>query len=205
MREAKSQEGGWTDAPLVGDHVAMDLLNTEARDQGRAVDYWQRGEDVQGWLHRLGIVPSTPLGLVAPAQLLNRARTLRAVVRTLFVARVSGQAADPGDLNTFLHGYQTSAQLLRDTEGRLQLARVAHGNAISLLLGPVAEAAARLLVEGDVALIKQCEHPDCILWFYDRTKSHKRRWCSMALCGNRHKATQFRKRSNAKGETAKKR
>ncbi|HEX8403835.1 MAG TPA: CGNR zinc finger domain-containing protein, partial [Duganella sp.] len=41
----------------------------------------------------------------------------------------------------------------------------------------------------------QCEHPECILWFYDRTKSHKRRWCSMALCGNRYKAAQFRKRS----------
>jgi predicted RNA-binding Zn ribbon-like protein len=30
--------------------------------------------------------------------------------------------------------------------------------------------------------------------FYDRTKSHKRRWCSMALCGNRHKVAEFRKR-----------
>jgi predicted RNA-binding Zn ribbon-like protein len=60
----------------------------------------------------------------------------------------------------------------------------------------VAEAVAQLLVEGNVALIKQCEHPDCILWFYDRTKAHKRRWCSMALCGNRHKAAQFRKRSS---------
>ena len=32
------------------------------------------------------------------------------------------------------------------------------------------------------------------LMFYDRTKSHKRRWCSMALCGNRHKVAEFRKR-----------
>jgi predicted RNA-binding Zn ribbon-like protein len=31
-----------------------------------------------------------------------------------------------------------------------------------------------------------------VLWFFDRTKSHRRRWCSMAVCGNRHKAARFR-------------
>ena len=46
-------------------------------------------------------------------------------------------------------------------------------------------------------LIRECEHPDCVLWFYDRTKSHRRRWCSMALCGNRHKVAEFRKRQHA--------
>ncbi|MFC4656205.1 MULTISPECIES: CGNR zinc finger domain-containing protein [Rheinheimera] len=51
------------------------------------------------------------------------------------------------------------------------------------------------ILKGNAALVKQCEHPDCILWFYHRTKAHKRPWCSMALCGNRHKAAQFRKRS----------
>jgi predicted RNA-binding Zn ribbon-like protein len=50
------------------------------------------------------------------------------------------------------------------------------------------------LVAGDFSLIRRCEHPECVLWFYDRTKAHKRRWCSMALCGNRHKVAQFRKR-----------
>jgi predicted RNA-binding Zn ribbon-like protein len=64
------------------------------------------------------------------------------------------------------------------------------------MLGQVAEAVAQLLVEGDATLVKQCEHLDCILWFYDRTKAHKRRWCSMATCGNRYKAAQFRKRNS---------
>ncbi|MNR58262.1 CGNR zinc finger [compost metagenome] len=61
-------------------------------------------------------------------------------------------------------------------------------------LAPLAEMAAQLLVEGDFNLVRECEHPDCVLWFYDRTKSHRRRWCSMALCGNRHKVAEFRKR-----------
>lgn len=61
-------------------------------------------------------------------------------------------------------------------------------------LAPIAEAAATLLVEGDFGLVRTCEHPECVLWFYDRTKGHRRRWCSMALCGNRHKVAEFRKR-----------
>jgi predicted RNA-binding Zn ribbon-like protein len=73
---------------------------------------------------------------------------------------------------------------------------VARGGAISALLGPLAQAVAQLLVDGDFDLVRQCEHPECVLWFHDRTKAHKRRWCSMALCGNRHKAARFRKRSS---------
>jgi predicted RNA-binding Zn ribbon-like protein len=34
--------------------------------------------------------------------------------------------------------------------------------------------------------IRQCEHPACVLYFYDTTG--RRRWCSMAGCGNRAKA-----------------
>ncbi|WP_308466397.1 CGNR zinc finger domain-containing protein [Rathayibacter soli] len=34
--------------------------------------------------------------------------------------------------------------------------------------------------------IRQCEHPSCVLYFHDTTG--RRRWCSMAGCGNRAKA-----------------
>jgi len=44
---------------------------------------------------------------------------------------------------------------------------------------------ASLLAAGDRHLVRQCDGVDCTMWFYDRTKAHRRRWCSMALCGNR--------------------
>ncbi|WP_443691321.1 CGNR zinc finger domain-containing protein [Pseudomonas sp.] len=37
-----------------------------------------------------------------------------------------------------------------------------------------------------VAKIKQCE--GCTWLFIDTSKNHRRRWCSMATCGNRAKA-----------------
>ena len=36
--------------------------------------------------------------------------------------------------------------------------------------------------------VKHCENPDCVLWFFDTTRNGTRRWCSMAVCGNRMKA-----------------
>jgi predicted RNA-binding Zn ribbon-like protein len=51
--------------------------------------------------------------------------------------------------------------------------------------------------------IRQCEHEECILHFVDTSKSGKRRWCSMEVCGNRYKAAEFyakkRKESMASG------
>lgn len=45
---------------------------------------------------------------------------------------------------------------------------------------------------------RKCEHQDCYLHFIDTSKSGKRRWCSMELCGNRKKAAEFyaRKKKN---------
>lgn len=66
------------------------------------------------------------------------------------------------------------------------------------LLEPVATALASLLPKAQLDLVKQCEADDCTLLFHDLTKSHRRRWCSMAACGNRMKVAAFRSRQ--KGE-----
>ena len=59
-----------------------------------------------------------------------------------------------------------------------------------------AEAAAELFTKPEFNLVRKCESDDCVLWFYDRTKGHKRRWCSMAVCGNMHKVSKFRSRKD---------
>jgi predicted RNA-binding Zn ribbon-like protein len=67
------------------------------------------------------------------------------------------------------------------------------------ILVPIAESIVDLLCYGDLSYLRKCEREDCILYFYDTTKNHKRRWCSMAICGNRAKAAKFyqRKKSRA--------
>jgi predicted RNA-binding Zn ribbon-like protein len=65
------------------------------------------------------------------------------------------------------------------------------------LLGLVALQVARLITEEAPALIKPCAGPDCTLWFRDRTKAHRRLFCSAAACGNRAKVAAFRERQRA--------
>lgn len=192
------RDGSSAEAPMLGDHLAMDLLNTQARSNDEDIEYWNSGDDVLRWLERCGVVSTSGDKAIAPTELLTQAVALRTAARRLIVQCKQGEIGDVSALNDYLHAYLSAPHLERDSGGNLMLTRTACGEEVASLLGPVAEAVAQLLVEGNFSLIKQCEHPDCILWFYDRTKAHKRRWCSMALCGNRYKAAQFRKRRSGK-------
>jgi hypothetical protein len=54
-----------------------------------------------------------------------------------------------------------------------------------MLLLPIAQMMAELICTEDFSNVRACERPGCRLLFLDRTKGHTRRWCSMAVCGNR--------------------
>jgi predicted RNA-binding Zn ribbon-like protein len=62
------------------------------------------------------------------------------------------------------------------------------------LVVPVAHSAATFFATADYAAVRKCEDPECILYFYDASKNHSRRWCSMELCGNRAKVAAYRER-----------
>jgi predicted RNA-binding Zn ribbon-like protein len=99
-----------------------------------------------------------------------------------------------GVLNSFLAEAQGHIKLALDKERGLRLERRWTQRTPEQVLAPVAESAAELLATGDFDLIRPCENQECGLWFYDRTRSHLRRWCSMSRCGNRSKVTSFRNR-----------
>jgi len=60
------------------------------------------------------------------------------------------------------------------------------------LLLVLAQAISNLICNVGFEYVKNCEGPTCTLWFYDVSKNHTRRWCSMAVCGNRAKAAAHR-------------
>ncbi len=62
------------------------------------------------------------------------------------------------------------------------------------LLLPVAEAMSSLVCEDDFSQVKACEGHNCTVLFVDRSRKKARRWCSMAVCGNRAKLNAFRSR-----------
>jgi len=177
-----------------GDHPALDLMNTVVQMHGEAVDIWQNDEDVLKWLAEAGVaVPA----LAASAGLLAAGRRLREIVRGLIHARKHGKALDLAPLNALLMQAQRHMELVTTGDAGLQLQARYAADTPERLLAPLAESAARLLAEGDFALIRKCEDDTCTQWFLDRTKSHRRRWCSMAVCGNRNKVASFRQRQKA--------
>ena len=62
------------------------------------------------------------------------------------------------------------------------------------LLYPVLTAATGLLTSVSRGLVRQCEDAGCGWLFLDRSNARKRRWCSMADCGNRNKARTYYRR-----------
>ena len=51
--------------------------------------------------------------------------------------------------------------------------------------------------DGELAHLKLCAADDCRAVFYDRSKNHSGRWCSMDSCGNRAKVRAWRERQRA--------
>ena len=49
-----------------------------------------------------------------------------------------------------------------------------------------------LLIGADRRRIRKCSAGDCEVYFIDRSKGHRRHWCSMQNCGNRAKQRRWR-------------
>ena len=60
---------------------------------------------------------------------------------------------------------------------------------------PVAKTMADLLTTVDFSDVKGCEWHTCTLLFVDTTRGRMRRWCNMAVCGNRAKQAAHRGRA----------
>jgi predicted RNA-binding Zn ribbon-like protein len=91
-------------------------------------------------------------------------------------------------------------EILRITEGHDELVQdggawriefIAREGGLDWLLAAVARSAADIAAEGTGARLRICANPACGLFFYDESRTHRRRWCSMAVCGNRSKVAAF--------------
>ena len=99
--------------------------------------------------------------------------------------------------------------VLRVTEGHdeldwdgsgWRLSFLAKDEGLDWLLAAIARSAAELIALGAQSNVRQCSNPNCQLLFCDDSRTHRRRWCSMALCGNRSKVAAFARRQG--GEKA---
>ena len=196
-------------AMFIGDAPGLDFLNSIATPVDTAVDWIDDGEGFLNWLGEAHFAPREVLAdLQARAlpgefdRVANQARTLREWFRG-FVRRHKGKPlttaalAELAPLNRLLERDQRFVEIGRGSAGRtpFELRTLRHWRNPDALLLPIGEALARLVCDEDFADIKACEGPACTLLFADHTRGHRRRWCSMALCGNRAKQAAHRERA----------
>ena len=126
----------------------------------------------------------------------GHALALRAVLREMVKQIVAAKTVPPAaveEINKLLRYRIRFSELISGQEGFTTRSHAEFDEAIHLLT-PIAEAASELLGHADFSLIRKCENPECILYFYDTSKNHVRRWCSMSLCGNRMKVAAYYRR-----------
>lgn len=185
---------------ILADDPALDFLNTLAQGEDGTIEYLATNKDVVAWLKKTGYLDERDQPVFKREVLADTARDLREVIRKLVTQRKAGRKVDIGALNSFLMHGSYKVQLARGDDGELEVRHQFETDTPEQLLTQVAQAAAELLATGDFDLVRKCEADDCVLWFYDRTKAHRRRWCSMAICGNRHKVAKFRQRQRDNAE-----
>jgi predicted RNA-binding Zn ribbon-like protein len=102
-------------------------------------------------------------------------------------------------------------EVLRITEGHDELVFedgewrtefMAREGGLDWLLAAIARSAAEIIVEGEAAHLRLCANPHCGLFFCDTSRTHRRRWCSMSVCGNRHKVAAFARKHSSRGHAA---
>jgi len=210
--EGKEKMVDHTPAMFVADALGLDFLNSIATPTDTPVDWIRDGEGLLAWLEQARLVPGEAIEALRtqamPQELDSvaaQARGLREWFRT-FVRHHMGKPLSAKSLRKL----EPLNRLLQRDEAFSQIAAHTHDGDIALelrttrrwrspesLLLPIGEAMARFVCDEDFSNIKACEGAHCTLMFVDRTRGRARRWCSMAMCGNRSKVAAHRKRLKA--------
>ncbi|MEU8773896.1 CGNR zinc finger domain-containing protein [Streptomyces sp. NPDC048606] len=179
--------------PLTGEPLSLDLLNTRWMDDGTVADLFAgafgltRVEGLAVWLNGVGLA--------------DRFRADAATLVHLLTARESlaRAVADPAD---------AGARALVDAvleHGRIRATLTAEGPGERAEFADPAWGPAWLaardyleLLGGSPDRIRKCASESCVLHFHDTSRNGTRRWCSMAACGNRAKASRHYARTRVR-------
>lgn len=194
---------------FLGEHPALDFANTYYAPHGEMVDELRSWTNVVEWLRqaklaengdRLGV--PTAGRSAALAQVIElRDLWSKQVAGLLAGKKVSGKLVT--SLNAALEKDRFNDVLEPGAESRFRIIRSASQlEGVDLALALVSREIASFLVECNLDYLRQCAGHDCVLYFYDTTKNHRRQWCSAAACGNRAKVAAFRERQAARNQAS---
>ena len=203
VRGDASLRGGFL---FLGNHVILDFLNTRLVIDEKTTELLPDFKAWIRWLRAAGLLEERDVAPMKaawdrmgrkphPAMLV---RGLRETLRADILAWEQGgavRARTVERLNRTLQEHPMLARLRTQGSGFVT-ERWFRPRRTSDLFAPLAHWAMDLFVNADPSRVRKCDN--CVLHFCDASKKGQRRWCSMKMCGNRHKVWAYAERRRGK-------
>ena len=190
MTGDRFQPAGRAPAPPPLDLV-QDFVNTE-------IPEWERDDiatpaELEGWFRERGLLGAAES--VTPEEH-AAACELRAVLRKLALLNSVGAGPDDSVRRLFRSALsQVSFRVELAADGSVRIEPLGTGGARAL--GAIAATVAEARASGSWRRMKACCKQSCEWLFFDASRNCSSRWCSMSICGNRTKTSEYRRRRKA--------
>ncbi|OQD55340.1 hypothetical protein BM536_012050 [Streptomyces phaeoluteigriseus] len=175
--------------PLTGEPLALDLLNTRWMREGTLQDLLTGPDGLAVWLAANGLDGRFTADAATLRHVLRARDALKAAVDGVSVSGATASGAPSAGAATA----DVDAVL---EHGRIRPTLTAEGPGERAEFADQAWGPAWLAARNYLELlatapdrIRGCAHEACVLHFFDTSRNGTRRWCSMAGCGNRAKAS----------------
>jgi predicted RNA-binding Zn ribbon-like protein len=186
-----------------GGHPALDLVNTvDERPSDAPVEMLATYDDLVRFAELSGLIERSMAETLrsrkgpACARILRRARELREQLYAVLTAHHVGRPIAASSLDAIAIEVRR-AHAARAFASTGRSGAIAHcwvsPTALEVPLHACALAVESLLVIDGRSRIRKCGAADCEVYFLDTSKAHRRQWCSMQNCGNRHKQRRWRR------------
>ncbi len=185
---------------MTSGELCLDFANTVSwRRSSAPIERLTSYKDLVSWARQTGLVSPAEAGRLTresaqdprpAARRLVAARELRELIFRVFAAITERRRPDDRQvdkLNVWIRSAFANGCLVR-AGNSYRWRSVDRGRRMEQIMRDVARSAAYLLTSDALALVGQCHGRDCRWLFVDQTRNRSRRWCDMAVCGNRAKA-----------------
>jgi len=168
------------------------FVNTLDRDEG--LDQLATPEDLSAWLLEHELLER---GTVVTAADVRRAQLFREALRTLLLGNNDGRPVPEEATGVLDDVAARSRPRLRIGAGAT-LSLESGGRDVDAALGRLLVIVYRSMENDSWRRLKACRNDTCQWAFYDHSKNRSGHWCSMEVCGARHKAQAYRARQRSK-------
>lgn len=164
------------------------FVNTRDIDHG--VEELSTPEELAAWLTGHGLLEP---GARVTAADVRRALLFREALRSALLSNNDGRPV-PADAARTLDDVAARARLRLRVGEDASASLDAEGRGVDGALGRLLVIVYRSMENDTWRRLKACRSDTCQWAFYDHSKNRSGHWCSMEVCGARHKARQYRAR-----------